>query len=428
VILNSIGLLLLLLGIGLPVAASLLLFGLILSAFFSPFSLNAAMGEVAWTSISGSLLLTVPLFILMGEILMRAEITDRMYSALARWTSWLPGGLMHANIAACAVFAATSGSSAATAATIGTVAAPQIDKYKYHEPLFLGTLAAGGTLGILIPPSVNLIIYGAITNTSIPQLYMAGFIPGFLLASLFMLTTLIACKIKPKWGGIKLQSSWPERIKSLVNLLPPVGIFLVVVGSIYAGLATPTESAALGVLATLVLSACYRKLSMPMLLRAFEGTMRTSGMIILMIVSAFFLNFVMVSVGLVEKISSLVIGAGLTPLHLMILIIVFYLILGCFMETLSMMITTLPIVAPIVSNINYDLVWFGIVIIVLVETALITPPVGVNLYIIQAVRERGSINQVIIGTLPFVGTMLFMLALLVAFPDIALILPRFFSN
>lgn len=421
-------LLLFFLGIGLPVAAGLLILGLSLSGIFSPFSLSAAMGEVAWSSSSGSLLIAVPLFVLMGEILLRSGIANKMYAALAQWISWLPGGLMHANIAACSVFAATSGSSAATAATIGTVATPQIKQYDYNEPLFLGTIAAGGTLGILIPPSVNLIIYGVITNTSIPQLYMAGFIPGFLLAGLFMLTVFVACLAKPAWGGKKLQANWKDRIILLADLLPPLGIFFVVVGSIYAGWATPTEAAALGVLAALILCALYRQLSMPMLLKAFEGTMRTTGMIMLIIIAAFFLNLVMASLGLVEKITDLVIGTGLTPLQVLILIIVLYLILGCFMETLSLMIITLPIITPIIIELNYDPVWFGILVMLLIETALITPPIGVNLFVVQTVRGKGSVNDVMIGTLPFVVTMLVMITLLVAFPNIAMWLPNFFAN
>ncbi|MBT4267436.1 MAG: TRAP transporter large permease [Deltaproteobacteria bacterium] len=425
---TAISLLLLLLGIGLPVAAGLLILGLSLSGIYSPFSLSSALGEVAWTSSSGSLLIAVPLFVLMGEILLRSGIANRMYAALARWISWLPGGLMHANIAACSIFAATSGSSAATAATIGTVATPQIKKYDYNEPLFLGTIAAGGTLGILIPPSVNLIIYGVITNTSIPKLYMAGFIPGFMLSGLFMLTVLIACLIKPGWGGEKIKTNWKERFVLLADLLPPLIIFLIVVGSIYAGWATPTESAALGVLAAIALCAAYRQLSMSMLLKAFEGTMRTTGMIMLIIVAAFFLNLVMASLGLVEKISDLVIGTGLAPLQVLLLIIAFYIILGCFMETLSLMIITLPIITPIIIRLNHDPIWFGILIMLLIETALITPPIGVNLFVVQTVREKGSVNDVMIGTLPFVITMFVMIGLLVAFPDIAMWLPHFFAG
>src|SRR5205823_2526823 len=227
----------------------------------------------------------------------------------------------------CAMFAATSGSSVATAATIGTVALGEVEKRGYSERLFLGTIAAGGTLGILIPPSINMIVYGVLTETSIPKLYLAGFIPGVILASLFSLTVLIICLIKPQYGGKPTSATWAERITALPDLLPPLIIFLAVIGSIYAGWATATESAALAV-------------------------------------------------------------------------VIFYFILGMFMETLSMMVATVPIIAPIMFKAGYDPVWFGIIIIILMELAMITPPVGINLYVVQGLRKRGKIDDVIIGASP----------------------------
>ena len=243
---------------------------------------------------------------------------------------------MHANIGASTLFAATSGSSVATAATVGTVSVPQIKRYGYNEPLFLGSIAAGGTLGILIPPSINLVIYGVLTNSSVPKLYLAGIIPGFAMAALFMLMIIVACVVKPAWGGKKIHARWSERLASLKHLAPPMGIFLLVV-------------------------------------------------------------------------------------------VVFYLVLGCFMETLSMMITTIPIVAPIMIGLGYDPIWLGIVIIVLVEAALITPPVGLNLFVVQSLRKTVSMNAVIVGSLPFVFAMFIMLALLAAFPALALWLPQVFG-
>src|SRR5690606_22656207 len=243
---TSLVLLLVLLGLSIPVGAALGVLGLILDPLYSMLPLTRAIGEVAWSSSIDFLLVAIPLFILLGEILLRSGIADRMYGAMSLWLSWLPGGLMHANIGASALFAATSGSSVATAATVGTVALPQIEKKGYNEPLFLGSIAAGGTLGILIPPSINLIIYGVLTNTSVPKLYLAGILPGIALAVLFMSAIGIACTVRPRWGGEKVRASWGQRLLSLVHLAPPLGIFLLVVGSIYAGIATPTEAAALG--------------------------------------------------------------------------------------------------------------------------------------------------------------------------------------
>lgn len=334
---------------------------------------------------------------------------------------------MHANIGASALFSATSGSSVATAATVGTVALPQIAKRGYNEPLFLGSIAAGGTLGILIPPSINLVIYGVLTNSSVPKLYLAGILPGLLLATLFMATIVLACVYKPVWGGERITASWSERIRSLVHLLPPMAIFLLVVGSIYAGVATPTEAAALGVFGALILALGYKRLSFAMVREALENTMKSSAMIMLIVVAASFLNFVMSATGLTTALTDAITGLGFSPLVMLLLLVVFYLVLGCFMETLSMMITTIPIVAPVMIALGFDPIWLGITIIVLVEAALITPPVGLNLFVVQSLRTSGSMTPVIVGALPFVMAMMLLLVLLTLFPSIALWLPKLFS-
>ena len=420
----AVVLLLVLIGLSIPVAASLGVLGLLLDPLYSMLPLSRAMGEMAWGTSTEFLLVAIPLFIMLGEILLRAGFAERMYNAMSQWLSWLPGGLMHANIGASAIFAATSGSSVATAATVGTVALPQIRRFGYHEPLFLGSVAAGGTLGILIPPSINLVIYGVLTNSSVPKLYLAGILPGMLLTMLFMVVVVVACVAKPAWGGQRVRATWGERLRGLVHLLPPLGIFLLVVGSIYAGVATPTEAAALGVVGALVLAAAFRRLSRAMLAEVLQSTMRATAMIMLIVVAAGFLNFVMSAIGLTDAITRSITGLGWSPMAMLLAIVVFYVILGCFMETLSMMITTIPIVAPIMTALGFDPVWTGIVIIILVETALITPPVGLNLFVVQSLRKSGSIQAVINGSLPFVASLFLLIALLAAFPDLALWLPR----
>ena len=420
-------LLFVLIGISIPVGAALGVVGLILDPLYSMLPLTRAMGELAWGTSNEFLLVAIPLFIMLGEILLRSGLAERMYNAMSLWLSWLPGGLMHANIGASTLFSATSGSSVATAATVGTVALPQIKKHNYNEPLFLGSLAAGGTLGILLPPSINLVIYGVLTNTSVPKLYLAGIVPGLVVAMLFMVAIAIACLVKPEWGGNKIPSNWRARFVSLIHLVPPLGIFLLVVGSIYAGVATPTEAAALGVFGALILAACMRRLNVKMLLECFEGTMKSTAMIMLIVVGAAFMNFIMSGIGLTNALTSAITDLGVSPVTMLLILVVLYLALGCFMETLSMMITTIPIVAPVMFALGYDPVWLGIVIIILVEVALITPPVGLNLFVVQSLRSSGSMNDVMIGSIPFVFMLLGMVALLAIFPDLALWLPRLFG-
>ncbi len=406
-----------------PIAASLGWLGLILQYLESPMPLHRALGDMVWQTGTDFLLVAIPMFVLLGEILLRAGITERMYDGIVKWLGWLPGGLMHSNVGSSALFAATSGSSVATAATIGTVAIPQIEKRKYNEPLFLGTIAAGGTLGILIPPSINLILFGLLTDTSVPELYLAGFVPGFALALLFMATVVVLCWLRPGWGGEPVRASWAERFRALPALIPPIGIFLVVVGSIYAGIATPTEAASLGVVAAMALAALNGKLTVAMLRHAVEGTMRTTSMIMLIILAAVFLNFVLSVIGLTQALADFVTGLGLSPLQTMLMIIAILVFLGCFMETLSMLLITAPLITPIVVALGYNPVWFGILLMVLLETALITPPIGINLYVVQGVRGRGEMLDVMKGAAPFVITMFAMIALLLAFPQTALWLP-----
>ncbi|MEJ6708764.1 MAG: TRAP transporter large permease [Amylibacter sp.] len=415
-----------LIALAVPIAASLGWLGLILQQTEGSMPLYRAISDIAWQTSIDFLLVAIPMFVMLGEILLRAGITERMYDGIVKWLGWLPGGLMHSNIGSSALFAATSGSSVATAATIGTVAVPQIEKRGYNEPLFLGTIAAGGTLGILIPPSINLILYGLLTETSVPELYLAGFIPGFLLAALFMVTIIVLCVIRPDWGGEALVYTWSERFRALPALLPPLGIFAVVVGSIYAGWATPTEAASLGVVAAMILAAFNGKLTIDMMRLAIEGTMRTTAMIMLIIIAAVFLNFVLSVIGLTQALADFVTGLGWSPMQTMLMIVFILVVIGCFMETLSMLLTTAPLITPIVVALGFDPVWFGILLMVLLETALITPPIGINLYVVQGIRKNGEMMDVMKGAAPFVLTMFAMIALLLLYPNLALWLPSLF--
>lgn len=420
-----LGGLVLLIALSLPVAAILGNLATVTDYFWNDGRLQRTFGGFLWEKSNQYLLLSIPLFILLGEINLRAGLAGQMYSAVAKWLSWLPGGLMHSNIGSSSIFAATSGSSVATAATIGTVAYPEIERHRYNEPLFLGSVAAGGTLGILIPPSVTLIVYGVLTQTSVPELYLAGVLPGLLLAALFSVMILVICLIRPDMGGDRIQASWAERLVALKNLIPPAIIFLGVIGTIYAGLATPTEAASIGVVLSLILAAWNGKLNGAMLLASFEGTVRTTSMIMLVIFAAMILNIIVGFFGAIQAASEFIGTLGLSPLQLMLLIVVFYLVIGMFMETFSMMLTTIGIVFPLVTSMGYDPVWFGIMVVVLMETALITPPIGVNLFVVQGIRTRGApFRDVCVGAVPFVIAMLALVALLIWQPGLATWLPQ----
>lgn len=410
--------------LALYVASALGILGLLLDFVFSPFPLHLAMAEVVWSHSIDFILVTIPMFILMGELILQSGVANRMYIAMTHWLSWLPGGLMHANVGASALFAATSGSSVATAATIGVAALPQQKKHGYNQRLFLGSIAAGGSLGILIPPSMNMIVFCAITFTSIPKLFIAGIIPGLLLTCLYFCVILVLCVAQPEWGGNPPKSNWPTRLKALPDLVPPIGIFVVVLGSIYGGWATPTEAASLGVVAAFLLAACYRSLSVSMLARVFEGTIRTSAIITLILLFAFFLNFVVASIGLVQQVNEFIAALDWGPIATMVLIIGIYLALGMFIDALPMVVLTVPVLAPIVQGMGYDLIWFGIIVVLVSEMAMLTPPVGMICFVIQSVRREGSLIDVFVGVIPFFAALIFLVVLLFMFPDIALLLPR----
>ncbi|CAI8737947.1 C4-dicarboxylate transporter, DctM subunit [Pseudomonas sp. IT-P12] len=415
--------LLFLLGLSVAAAVSVGLLGMSLSELFSTLPLSNAMGEIAWSTSAEFLLVAIPLYILMGELLVCSGVAGRMYGAVSKWLSWLPGGLMNANIGASALFSATSGSSVATAATISTLALPEQERKGYPAPLFLGSVAAGGTLGILIPPSINMILFALIANLSVPKLYLAATIPGILLSLMFMAMIVIACLFRPELGGKKEHATWAERRESIADLLPPLAIFVLVVGAIYSGFATASESAALGVIAAFSLGLWRRAFTWQSLRQAFESTLRTTGMILFITLSAFFLNFVLSSIGLTSTLVSFVTDLNMSPMGTLLAIILFYIILGCFMDTLAMLITTAPLVVPVIVALGFDPLWFGVILIILCEMGQITPPFGMNLFVVQSIRNKGNFLDVVYGALPFCVVLLLLIALLIAFPQIALWLP-----
>ncbi|WP_319414234.1 TRAP transporter large permease [uncultured Cohaesibacter sp.] len=413
-----------LLSLSIPVGIVLFMLGFGIDEFFSAFPLLRGLGNMVWSTSNSATLIAIPFFVLLGEILVRSGIAERTYSALDKWVSWMPGGLIHANVATATMFSATSGSSVATAATVSTVAMPQAERLGYDPKLFSGAIAAGGTLGIMIPPSINLIVYGFLTQTSIPQLFLAGLLPGLLLALSFMLVTAIICTISPGLGGGRRTFSMREMFGGLAELLPIILLFTAIIGSIYHGWATPTEAASVGVGGALVIAALFGGISIKMIGESIIGTIKITSMIMLVIIGASFLNFTLSAAGLSGVMRGFLEGMGLSQLMTIFVIVLIYIVLGFFIETLSLMVVTIPIVVPIVVGLGYDPIWFGILMIVLVEMALITPPVGLNLYVVQGARKSGSMGDVMLGALPYALTMLAMVGVLIAFPDLALILPR----
>jgi C4-dicarboxylate transporter DctM subunit len=418
-------LMLLLMAAGLHVATVMFTMALVGAAIFIGMPGVNALGVPYFESMNDELLLALPLFILVGEILVRCGATDDMYKALSQWLNPLPGGLLHTNIASSAVFSAVSGSSVATAATISTVALPTFRRRNYDQRVVLGSIAAGGSLGNLIPPGIALIIYGVLTETSVARLYAAATVPGIILTVMFMLTIVAMTLYRP---SIAPREAAPpplvERIRGLAGLAAPLFIFTVIMGSIYLGWATPTEAAALAVVLSLPIAMAYRKLSIAMLHDAFLATVKLTALSMLILAGAFVLNFVLGLLGATKALTVYVGGLELSGLMLIYGLFLFYVILGTFFETLPMMVGTLPLVFPLIKAAGIDPVWFGVFVVLMCEISLISPPVGMTLYVIQAVRGEGSIGDVFRGTVPFFITMLLMTILLIHWQDMALWLPR----
>jgi C4-dicarboxylate transporter DctM subunit len=409
--------------VGLPIAVSMAAVGIVggIAAYGLPFMDSIA--PVVWGVHNENLLTSIPLFVLLGELLLRSGIADRMYIALSAWLGRLPGGLLHTNIGSCALFAATSGSSVATAATVGTVALPSLQKRGYPMRASLGSLAAGGTLGILIPPSVNMIVYGSLTNNSIGKLFIAGIIPGLLLTGCFMLYIAISSLAS---GNAMREPHVPfaDKLRSLQHLIAPLVVFGIVMGSLYFGIATTTECAAITPSAALVFVWHSGKMSRQLMLTCFISTARVSGMILLIITAAFILNLAISLTGVAEQMTKWVAGLGLSATGLILALILFYLVLGMFMDVLSMQVATIPITYPIATALGVDPIWFGIFIVLMCELGLITPPVGMNLFVVHGIRpDKGGIEDAIWGALPYAIIMILFTLLLMAVPQLATWLP-----
>jgi len=413
-----------LLGSGVWIGLSLTGVAWIGMQLFSSRPAGDAMAVTIWGSSSSWTLTALPLFVWMGEILFRTKLSESMFRGLAPWVTKLPGRLLHTNVIGCTIFAAVSGSSAATCATIGKMTLPELQSRGYPEDITIGSLAGAGTLGLLIPPSIIMIVYGVTADVSISKLFIAGVIPGIVLASLFSGYLMVWALMNPgKVPMVDNTMTFMERVSESRHLIPVVLLIGAVLGSIYTGIATATEAAAIGVVGSLLLSLAQRSMSWATFKEALLGATRLYCMIALILAGAAFLTLSMGYIGLPRHLAEFINSIGLSPFMLMIVLTIFYIVLGCFLDGISMVVLTMGVILPTVQAAHYDLVWFGIFIVIVVEMAQITPPVGFNLFVLQGMTGK-EITYIARVTLPFFFLMCAMVLILWFFPQIATWLPQ----
>ncbi|MDH3476337.1 MAG: TRAP transporter large permease subunit [Rhodospirillales bacterium] len=421
--LTFIAILFFFLGSGVWVALSLTAVSAIGMMLFTSRPVGDAMATTIWGAASSWSLTALPLFIWMGEILFRTRLSENLFKGLAPWMQRLPGGLLHVNIAGSAIFAAISGSSAATVATVGKMSIPELRKRRYPERMIVGTLAGAGTLGLLIPPSITLIIYGVTVNESIAKLFIAGILPGILLALMFMGYTALWAALK-RQGGAEggTRYALAEKLRAALLLLPVFLLILAVMGSIYLGFATATEAAVLGVVGALILSALQGSLDRDSFMDSLLGATRTSAMIAFILAGSAFLSLAMGFTGLPRALALWIGGMELSAFALVAALTVFYIVLGCFLDGISAVVLTMAVIEPLVRQAGFDMIWFGIYLMIVIEMAQITPPIGFNLFVLQGMtgHDMGFIAR---AAVPFFAIMVLAVAVLVAVPEIATFLP-----
>ena len=419
-----ISVLLFFLGSGIWVALSMIGVSAIGMMLFTSRPVGDAMATTIWGTSSSWTLTALPLFVWMGEILFRTKLSENLFKGLSPWMQKLTGGLIHVNIVGCALFAAISGSSAATVATVGKMSIPELRKRKYPEKILLGSLAGSGTLGLLIPPSIILIIYGVAVQESIAKLFIAGIIPGIMIALIFMsyviIWSLINKKIMPK---ILEEYSFIDKIKRSKQLLPVIILILAVIGSIYTGIATATEAASLGVLGALILSYFQKSLTVETFKSSLLGATKTSCMIAFILAGSTFLSLAMGFTGLPRNLALWIQNMELSPYVLIFVLMIFYIILGMFLDGISAVVLTMAIIEPMIRQAGFDMIWFGIFLVIVVEMAQITPPVGFNLFVLQGMANK-DMGYIAKSAFPLFLLMVLAVILVVIFPEIALWMPE----
>ena len=419
-----ISVLLFFLGTGIWVAISMIGVSSIGMMLFTSRPVGDAMATTIWGASSSWTLTALPLFVWMGEILFRTKLSENLFKGLAPWMQKLPGGLIHVNVVGCALFAAISGSSAATVATVGKMSIPELRKRKYPETILLGSLAGSGTLCLLIPPSIILIIYGVTVQESIAKLFIAGIIPGIMIALIFMSYVIVWSLINKQSMPVSLETfSFLEKIKKSKQLMPVILLILAVIGSIYTGIATATEAASLGVVGALILSYLQKSLTKETFKASLLGATKTSCMIAFILAGATFLSLAMGFTGLPRNLAIWIQGMELSPYVLIFVLMVFYIILGMFLDGISAVVLTMAIIEPMIILAGFDMIWFGIFLVIVVEMAQITPPVGFNLFVLQGManKDMGFIAK---SAFPLFLLMIFALIIIIFFPELVLWMPQ----
>ena len=419
-----ISLLLFLLGSGVWVALSMIAVSAIGMMLFTTRPVGDAMATTIWGTSSSWTLTALPLFVWMGEILFRTKLSENLFKGLSPWLSKLPGGLIHVNVIGCALFAAISGSSAATVATVGKMSIPELRKRKYPEKLLLGSLAGSGTLGLLIPPSIILIIYGVTIEDSIAKLFMAGILPGIMIAILFMTYVVIWSILNRKLMPHNIENfSFSKKIKRSKQLLPVVLLIVSVIGSIYTGIATATEAASLGVVGALILSWFQQTLNKETFKLSLLGATKTSCMIAFILAGSTFLSLAMGFTGLPRNLAIWIKEMSLSPYMLIFILTIFYIILGMFLDGISAVVLTMAIIEPMIRQAGFDMIWFGIYLVIVVEMAQITPPVGFNLFVLQGMANK-DMAFIAKSAFPLFLLMILAVVIIIVFPEIVLWLPN----
>ena len=416
----------LLLFLGMPIAFALMLVGFAGISYLA--SIEAALPIAARTvyEVSAYYPYTViPLFIVMGGFAGSSGMTKDLYSTFDKWFRKLPGGLGIATIGACAGFAAVSGSSVATAATMGTVALPEMKRFNYHPRLATGTVAAGGTLGFLIPPSIGFIVYGMLTEQSIGKLLVAGMIPGLILAVAYMAIVVVWVKLNPSVAPVSPEAvSWREKFSSLLGVWEPLAIFLLVMGGIYGGLFTPTEAGAMGATVLFLVAIIKRKLNRQNLVGALLEAVRISVMVLFLVAGANVFSYFLALSTIPMKVAGWAAALEVSPYLIHTIIVIIYLFLGCFLDAISMMVLTMPVIYPVILALGFNPIWFGVIAVLMMEAGLITPPMGLNIFTVAGVAKDVPIETIFRGVAPFLLSIFAIVILITIFPKIALFLPN----